>query len=190
MGNLLCIKFSRNPPSFRGCRPPLGRGHAFRRAGALTRARRPSSWAELNGNAGAGVDQQPRAEWGLRITRSVPNIEELRSHVSREREEIARCRPRFNTHLSGSAMCSADGSTYYIGQSSPRTMQWPIAALRGHLRLHLNGLLQRQQGTPDQRGKPHVPPFTATRAAQLALGWTALATIAAETKGQKGIRSL
>ena len=44
---------------------------------------------ELNGNAGAGVDQQPRAEWGLRITRSVPNIEELRSHVSREREEIA-----------------------------------------------------------------------------------------------------
>jgi hypothetical protein len=79
-------------------------------------------------------------------------------------------------------MCSADGSTYYIGQSSPRTMQWPIAALRGHLRLHLNGLLQRQQGTPDQRGKPHVPPFTATRAAQLALGWTAaLATIAAGT---------
>jgi hypothetical protein len=59
-----------------------------------------------------------------------------------------------------------------------------------HLRLHLNGLLQRQQETPDQRGKPHVPPFTATRAAQLALGWTALATIAAETKGQKGIRSL
>jgi hypothetical protein len=65
------------------------------------------------------------------------------TRFSRKRGDFP-CRPRFNTHLSGSATCSA---------------------------------LQRQQGTPDQRGKPHVPPFTATRAAQLALGWTALATI-------------
>ena len=72
----------------------------------------------------------------------------------------------------------------------PKDYAMAYRSTRGHLRLHLNGLLQRQQRTPDQRGKPHVPPFTATRAAQLALGWTALATIAAETKGQKGIRSL